>query len=501
MNHDTKLSALPELTASLLKEKNCLLDNVMASLWKDVGMKAMLTKLGFVKRSGTGATELVYLLVIFVWLRISTIGMFSRESLQAFSLCKKDALYELMNDEDYNWRAAHLEMARKTLSTHNKKGLRAFVLDDTLKTRRGKKMPGVSSHFDHTTGQHLMGQQVLTLGISAEDGFVPIDKELFISSVKAQPLHKPFADGRSIAAKRYRVANEQTKPEMAHSMLSRALRAGIQADYLVHDAWFGTKAMFRSAHELDLVSISRMKKNKMKYRHSQWDGDKLVARDMDVTQLYKHCVKGQWQKLSNQPYQACTLDVELNIAHENSDSEQWIKVRLVFVKGVDPDKQQPGKHDWAVFLSTDPSLAAEKILEIYALRWSIEVYFKEAKQHLGFLQEQSNHFAAYIASIHLTAIRYCLLVIAKAQGKLGCIGDVRRQISSNLNEISHAAKLWQTFRILVGGALSELESVLGDAVELITRTIDQHVQNFFVQALQLDVHSMRMEACNSDGYD
>jgi hypothetical protein len=29
------------------------------------------------------------------------------------------------------------------------------------------------------------------------------------------------------------------------------------------------------------------------------------------------------------------------------------------------------------------------------------VYFKEAKQHLGFLKEQSIHYAAYIASIHL----------------------------------------------------------------------------------------------------
>jgi hypothetical protein len=32
---------------------------------------------------------------------------------------------------------------------------------------------------------------------------------------------------------------------------------------------------------------------------------------------------------------------------------------------------------------------------------------------MGFLKEQSNHYAAYISSIHLTAIRFCLLVIAK----------------------------------------------------------------------------------------
>jgi hypothetical protein len=36
-----------------------------------------------------------------------------------------------------------------------------------------------------------------------------------------------------------------------------------------------------------------------------------------------------------------------------------------------------------------------------------------AKQHLGFLKEQSIHYAAYIASIHLVAIRFCMLIGAK----------------------------------------------------------------------------------------
>ena len=44
--------------------------------------------------------------------------------------------------------------------------MKAFVLDDSIKNRRGKKMEGVSSHFDHVTGRHVMGQQVLTLGLA-----------------------------------------------------------------------------------------------------------------------------------------------------------------------------------------------------------------------------------------------------------------------------------------------------------------------------------------------
>jgi len=44
---------------------------------------------------------------------------------------------------------------------------------------------------------------------------------------------------------------------------------------------------------------------------------------------------------------------------------------------------QAKANDWALFVSTDASLSASEILECYAMRWAIEVYFKEAKQHLA----------------------------------------------------------------------------------------------------------------------
>ncbi|MDP3391213.1 MAG: hypothetical protein Q8S48_14740, partial [Methylococcaceae bacterium] len=46
----------------------------------------------------------------------------------------------------------------KTLQTFKAPGKKAFVVDDTIAGRFGKKMPGISSHFDHTSGRHLMGQ-------------------------------------------------------------------------------------------------------------------------------------------------------------------------------------------------------------------------------------------------------------------------------------------------------------------------------------------------------
>ena len=59
----------------------------------------------------------------------------------------------------------------------------------------------------------MMGQQMLILGLSCDEGFVPLDSELIISQTKAIELHEPFEDGHSVAAKRYRTAQQCTKPD------------------------------------------------------------------------------------------------------------------------------------------------------------------------------------------------------------------------------------------------------------------------------------------------
>ena len=497
MHHDTTPFALPELTADFLRSKDCLVDNLFADLWKQVGMASLLKRCGFHKRSGVPVNEVMFCLMLWVWLKVGSISMFSRESLGTFSTGGKDVLYEAMNREDWNWRDLHFHTARKAVQHMRKSGTaKAFVLDDSIKIRHGKKMPGVSSHFDHTTGRHVMGQQVLTLGLSCAEGFVPLDSELFISATKAQSLPTPFVDGRSIAAKRYRLARDQTKPQMAKAMVSRAQRGGIEADYLLADAWFGTKPMIKMAEDALLTPIVRMKKNKMKYRLSQGKEGNATNRDRDLNALYQSAVRCQWEKIPGQPYQSKILDVELNLNDPKDAAARWIKVRLLFVRGiVDGDKAEAGKHDWVVFLTTDISLLPQRILELYAMRWAIEVYFKEAKQHLGFLKEQATHYASYIASIHLCAIRFCLLSIAKHQHNAHGIPDIRQCISTNITNIDYAARLWQFFRALISGALDALKTQLGDVVDLVMKTIELHVQRFFVQALQLDPLLIRLERC------
>jgi DDE superfamily endonuclease len=220
VNHDTTACAFPALTSDFLVNSDSLIDNIFADLWKQVDMKALLQRSGFHKRSGVAVNSVMYCLTMWVWLKSNSVSLFARDSLRTFCAAGKDVLYEAMNREDWNWRALHLRVARKALQQiAAPDSATAFVLDDTIKIRSGKKMPGVSSHFDHTTGRHVSGQQVLTLGLSCAKGFVPIDSELFTGKTNVLGLPAPFKDGRSIVALRHRAALSQTKPEMARAMI------------------------------------------------------------------------------------------------------------------------------------------------------------------------------------------------------------------------------------------------------------------------------------------
>ncbi len=169
-------------------------------------------------------------------------------------------------------------------------------------------------------------------------------------------------------------------------------------------------------------------------------------------------------------------------------------VRLLFVRGLkELDEADASKKNWALFLTTDVNLSMSKMLEVYALRWGIEVYFKEAKQHLGFLKEQTATFASHTASIHLCAIRYLMLMHNKLADNESRIGDIRSTIQEQLDTLNFAGHLWQIFRSIVSGVLHDVRGKLGSSKGAIMEMIDERGNTFFVHSLQLDALTLSLE--------
>ncbi len=186
---------------------------------------------------------------------------------------------------------------------------------------------------------------------------------------------------------------------------------------------------------------------------------------MDAEALYAQAVKGRWRKVQGLPWKAVPMKVELNLSQDKKNEPDWRKAKLLLVRSLKTSGEaEVGQKNWALFLTTDVRLSVSKRVQLYALRWGIEVYFKEAKQHPGLLTEQTRTFAAHTASIHLGTIRYMMLV--------------------------HVREL---FRAIISGTLRDIEKDLGCSVPAIMPSIDDRVSEFFVQSLQLDSFTLRME--------
>jgi hypothetical protein len=64
---------------------------------------------------------------------------------------RHNILYSFLGREDVNWRgqAANLSQSVARANDLGPVEKRAFVFDDSLKQRTGKKVEGTSKHFDH----------------------------------------------------------------------------------------------------------------------------------------------------------------------------------------------------------------------------------------------------------------------------------------------------------------------------------------------------------------
>jgi hypothetical protein len=434
---------------------------------------------------GEPLPNLLCALLVWPLLKVKSLHCFCAELCQILA-GHVSVLYDFLGREDINWRGLSSELARRVYQDNEigVRSQRAFVVDDTSKARAGRKVEGTSCYYDHTEGRMRKGHQVLQLGLAGEKGFLPVEAQIVMGEKCAidKPKDKPFHDQRSSAARDMRRAREQTKHQLFRDMLQRALRAGFSARYVLADAWFGCKENILCCLDNEMVGIFQMKRGNLAYQYQ--------GRSYTASQLYAKVQRRMQPKNRQARYKTASLTVRLNLEIDDRKSDRWVEVRLVFSAPV----RASSADTWVVFLCTDVTLSDGKILEVYALRWSIEVYFKEIKQHLGFLKEQSGRYQLAYASVHLAALRYLLLFEAMLRSGQLSYGEIRDRESGRLQTLTYAALLWQLFRALIAGALGGLIKDLGrKVVRRVLNAIDQTVEGFLNDALHMSPEQVSVQ--------
>jgi hypothetical protein len=465
--------------ADALKEPFTFADTELADGLQRHSLAGLLSAAISRKRRAGGEPLPNLLCALLVWplMKVKSLHCFCAELCQILA-GQVSVLYDFLGREDIHWRGLAGELARRVYQANElgPRSQRAFVVDDTSKARAGRKVEGTSSYYDHTEGRHRKGHVVLQLGLAGEKGFLPIEAQIVMGEKCAvdKPKDKPFLDQRSAAARDMRRAREQTKLQLFRDMLQRAVRAGFTAWYVLADAWFGCKENIACCLAHNLVGLFQMKRGNLTYQYQ--------GRHFTAGQLYAKVQRRLRPRNRQARYKTASLIVKINLATADEQPAHWVEVRLVFSAPVRTNSADT----WVVFLCTDVKLSEAKILEVYALRWSIEVYFKEIKQNLGFLKEQSGRYQLAYASVHLAALRYLLLFEAMLRSGQLSYGEIRDRESGRLQTLTYAALLWELFRALIEGALEGLVRDLGrKVVKKVLAAIDQTVEGFLTEALQM----------------
>lgn len=374
-----------------------------------------------VKEKGISVLQLISILLTFPFIGQKNVYGFTRSFWNKYAEHGKDAYYRLKNNPRLNWRGFLFAVLKRTLSTlserevlkgHRLKSIKAFIFDDTSLGKTGKYIEGISKIWDHVKKIHILGFQLLVMGLYDGTMFLPVNFSLHREKgknrnkpygLKNKELRKQFRKKRASkthGAKRKKEL-DQSKIKSMIKMIKSAVKKGFKANYVLTDSWFTCWETVKTTLECQMHYIGMFSKVKTKF----------LFNNKELT--YKEIRRINRKKTKK--------NRRFNLYY-NRMVVQWNgqKVVLYAIR-----KGKNGK--WKYIISTDLSLNFTQTIEIYQIRWSIEVFFKESKQLLDLGKCQSQDFDAQIADITLTMIQYIFLALQNSIEKYETLGKLFEQ--------------------------------------------------------------------------
>ncbi|MCD4790980.1 MAG: transposase [Bacteroidales bacterium] len=358
----------------------------------------------------------------------------------------KDTFYRLKNNSMINWRnilwlfACRFVKAVKSKS-ENTDEIKCLIIDDSMLSKTGKLIEKIGKVWDHVTNRSVLGFKLLLMGYWDGFSFIPIDFSLHRE--KGKNKDKPYGLLKRILKKQFRKKRQVGSPgkgrikeldlskvESALQMFKRAISKGFRVDYVLMDSWFTCEAFIKAVRAVKkqtvhLIGMYKIARAKFEYLGKPYTYSQI----RNMLGKPKRCRKARLYYLEAQ--------VLFN----------GMPVKLFF-------SRQGKNGKWKVFLTTDMKISFLRMVEIYQIRWTIEVFFKESKQLLGLGKCQASDFDGQVAETTITLIQYILLTLRYRFDKYESKGALFRQAKVEVFEIRLSERLW--------GLLLELLKLIED---------------------------------------
>jgi len=433
----------------------------MMDIFKALKISETFSAFDYIKESGYSFKLVMSLLIIMVVMAKKTVYASLPELREHGITAGKDVFYRLKNNSKICWRLIlwHIAMRFIQITESDKLSIEKdkphyLIFDDTTLEKTGKKIEKIGKVHDHVDQKFVLGFKALIMLYWDGKSAIPLDFSLHSEKgsrdshpygMSKKELRKQFTKKRVKEAETHQRIEEldSSKIWMVLKMFISAVSRCLQVDYVLVDSWFTCEALIKAVitQGSHLIGMYKIATTKFLYKGKSMNFKQINGRIVDV----KYCRT-------------------MKLYYKRADVMYGdIPVTLFF-------SRKGTQGDWKVFLTTDTNLSFKKLVEHYQVRWTIEVFIKEAKGLLNLGGCQSSNFDAQIADTTIVMITHILLSLRFRYEHYESKGALFRDMNADFLRMTLDKRLMKLF-IEVVRVVADILNV--DADDLFKRVLNK----------------------------
>jgi SRSO17 transposase len=287
----------------------------------------------------------------------------------------------------YDWDAIEANRERvKELQRHDetrwkKRGL--GIIDDTIIEKTGKHIEATGKYFDHGKKRYVHGHTIVTLNFVDHKTSYGLDYRLYLK--KGNPEFR-------------------TKIELVKELITEGIEEMQFPGFtFVFDSWYLCKDLVDHIESYNRLWIAACK------------SDRQVMIKKRYMSIAQYC-----DTLYDEKFTETEVNGRKLLVHHKTLYFKSLKKKARFIISKDGDK--------VLFLATNRSGTVEGIISDYMLRWSVETFYKDAKQYLGLDKCQMRKLDGIKRYWYLVLMAHSVLRLGVSEGILSGIVSTKSVI-------------------------------------------------------------------------
>ena len=425
--------------------------------------------------------DILLCLMLFPVFQVKNVKGYLDSTLANFFEARKNTFYRLKNDANINWRHI-VDLVNKRLfrqieqcANENTGNPRCLILDDTDLIKTSYRTEHVGMIWSHSLHRMILGFKGLFLGYYDGKNFFGLDFSLH--KERGKNTKKPFGLTRKQLDAQYCFDRDpgtpgqaregelcQSKITRAINMVCRMLGRKLPVDYVLMDSWFFCFDFVQTIRRLNpkvhLIAMAKMGKTLYAFEHQQFSLKQLG-------EILKKRKKVKWNKALN------LYCAEILVNYKG------YPLKLFFCKN-----SKRGK--WHVIVTTNTRLGVIKAYQTYSIRWTVDVFFRDSKQHFGLGKSQSQDFCGQIADISIAMMVYNIFALVKRFESYETIGHLFRETRNQALEVTVWMRIWHFIIELLEILAEIIDGDFNDLIASVMRTAPEN--NKLLQLLEPEIN-------------